>query len=140
MIYLAQTDTTAGLLSDDLRELNLAKGRAATQPCVMTTAKFSVLRELARVPDKFKNRVRRARKTTFLYPNLKAVRVVKEHSHVKFLNTHGWLYSTSANLHGQNFDKTWACSVADVVVDENFSQNESSKIYKISHSRIKKIR
>lgn len=140
MIYLAQTDTTAGLLSKDAGELNAVKGRSTDKQCLITTAKFGVLNELVRVPGKFKNRVRRARKTTFLYPNLKAVRVVKECEHAEFLAKFDWLYSTSANLSGQNFDESWAKSVADAVVDEKFSQNASSKMYKISRQKIKKIR
>ena len=66
MIYLAQTDTTAGFLSKDFREINALKRRAADKPCLITTAKFSELKNLTRVPAKFKNLVRRARKTTFL--------------------------------------------------------------------------
>ena len=48
-----------------------------------------------------------------------------------------WLYSSSANLNGQSFDEAWAKAAADEVVDQNFSQNASSKIYKISKTRLK---
>ena len=41
MIYLAQTDTTAGFLSKDFREINALKRRAADKPCLITTAKLS---------------------------------------------------------------------------------------------------
>lgn len=140
MVYLAQTDTTAGFLSKNLMEINSIKSRSANQPCLITTAKFSELLDLTRVPKKFKNQVRRAKKTTFLYPNLKAIRVVKWCKHAKFLEQNGWFYSSSANIHGQNFDEIWAKSVADVVVDGNFSQNSSSKIYKISKTNIKRLR
>lgn len=140
MIYLAQTDTTAGFLSKDYRELNRIKGRDEDKPCLITTSKFSELKTLVRVPDKFKNLVRRARKTTFLYPNLKAIRVVKDCPHAKFLDIHGWLYSTSANLSGEKFDEIWARSVADKVVDNEFKESASSKIYKISNKKIKKLR
>ena len=131
MIYLAQTDTTAGFLSKDFREINALKRRAANKPCLITTAKFSELKDLARVPAKFKNLVRRARKTTFLYPNANAV---------EFLRQFDWLYSSSANLNGQSFDEAWAKAAADEVVDQNFSQNASSKIYKISKTRLKRLR
>ena len=92
------------------------------------------------MPAKFKNLVRRARKTTFLYQNFKAVRVVKDCAHEEFLGLFDWLYSSSANLNGQNFDETWARAAADEVVDQNFSQNASSKIYKISKTKILRIR
>ena len=140
MIYLAQTDTTAGFLSKDFREINALKCRAADKPCLITTAKFGELKNLARVPDKFKNLVRRARKTTFLYPNGTAVRVVKGCAHEEFLRQFNWLYSSSANLNGQNFDETWARAAVDEIVDQNFSQNVSSKIYKISKTKILRIR
>lgn len=140
MIYLAQTDTTAGFLSKNLQELNAIKNRPLNKPCLITTSKFKELLKITRIPNKFKNRIRRSKKTTFLYPNLKAVRVVKEHPHTKFLDTYGWFYSTSANLHGQNFNEAWAKGVADVIVDDKFSQNSSSKIFKVSNCNIKCLR
>ncbi|NLY04272.1 MAG: Sua5 YciO YrdC YwlC family protein [Campylobacter sp.] len=136
MIYLAQTDTTAGLLSKDPKKLNLVKERDLNTPCILTTSKFSGLR----VPKKFKNSVRRLRKTTFIYPNSKSIRVVKECEHVKFLDKMGDMYSTSANLSGMKFDEEWARSVADEIEGEDFKEGESSKIYKISRSKIRKIR
>ena len=38
------------------------------------------------------------------------------------------------------FDEVWARSVADEVVDELFFEDRPSKIYKISKSKLKKIR
>lgn len=140
MIYLAQTDTTAGFLSKSQSELNKIKGREICKPCVITTAKFSVLSALARVPNKFKNKIRRAKKTTFLYPNLKAIRVVKDCKHAKFLAKFEWLYSTSANAHGENFNENWAKSVADEIVDSAFFEKKGSKIYKISRTNLKRVR
>lgn len=140
MIYLAQTDTTAGFLSKDFKEINRLKNRPLHKPCLITTSKFSELKTLVRVPNKFKNLVRRARKTTFLYPNLKAVRVVKECEHAKFLEKNGWFYSSSANLSSEKFDEAWARSVSDVIVDDEFKEQASSKIYKLSKTNLKKIR
>ncbi len=140
MIYLAQTDTTAGFLSKDLKELNALKGRAKNQPCLITSAKFSELQSLVRIPNKFKNLVRRAKKTTFIYPNIKAIRIVKECKHAKFLEKNGYFYSSSANKHGQKFDEIWARSVADIVVDEVFFESTPSKIIKLNRKRLKKIR
>lgn len=140
MIYLAQTDTTAGFLSKDLKELNALKGRAKNQPCLITSAKLSELNCLARIPSRFKNLVRRAKKTTFIYPNIKAIRIVKECTHAKFLEKNGYFYSSSANKHGQKFDEIWARSVADIVVDEIFFESTPSKIIKLNRKRLKKIR
>lgn len=140
MIYLAQTDTTAGFLSKDLKALNALKNRPQNTPCLITTAKFCELKKLTRVPNTFKNLVRRAKKTTFIYPNSKAVRVVKEHEHSEFLSRFSWLYSTSANIHGQRFDENWARSVANIVVDEFFYENIPSRLLKLSRKKIRKMR
>ena len=52
------------------------------------------------------------------------------------------MYSTSANLTKKQFEKDWAIEKADIIVEDQdgFSENQSSKIYKITNNRIKKIR
>ncbi|RKO64751.1 Sua5 YciO YrdC YwlC family protein [Campylobacter sp. P255] len=140
MIYLAQTDTTAGLLSKDLKALNALKKRPLDQACLVATAKLSELAKLTRVPNHFKNTVRKSKKTTFLYPNSKAIRVVKDCSHANFLKNFDWLYSTSANEHGKSFNYQWAISNADVKVDEFFFESSASKIFKIRGTKKIKLR
>ncbi|WP_162165340.1 Sua5/YciO/YrdC/YwlC family protein [Campylobacter fetus] len=140
MIYLAQTDTTAGFLSQNLEELNRLKNRPLDQPCLICVSKFKMLKNFTRVPCKFKNLVRRAKKTTFIYPNTKAIRVIKDHHHSQLLDELGWAYSSSANLHGQKFDLQYAKSNCDVIIGEVFSENTPSNIYKLSKSFIRKIR
>ena len=140
MIYLAQTDTTAGFLSKDFREINLAKNRDENTPCLIEVAKFSTLQSFVRVPNKFKNQIRKSKKTTFIYPNKMSFRVVKASSHADFIASHEWLYSSSANLHNQKFDFNVAKNLADIVVDTEFCEKTPSKIYQISRRRIKKIR
>lgn len=140
MIYLAQTDTTAGFLSKSLKEINRAKKRDENQPCLITTSRFYELNTLVRVPKRYKNLVRRSKKTTFLYPNTQAIRVVKWHEHSKFLDKMGFMYSSSANLHKEKFDFKIASKIADIVVDKNFSEQKPSSIIKLSKIRVKKIR
>ncbi len=67
MLYLAQTDTTAGFLSKDEREINKAKGRALQTPCILTMSSLKELASLVRVPKAHKNLVRKAKKTSFIY-------------------------------------------------------------------------
>ena len=67
MLYLAQTDTTAGFLSKDEREINKAKGRALQTPCILTMSSLKELARLVRVPKAHKNLVRKAKKTSFIY-------------------------------------------------------------------------
>ncbi|WP_086282901.1 Sua5/YciO/YrdC/YwlC family protein [Campylobacter devanensis] len=140
MIYLAQTDTTAGFLSKDLKELNSIKHRPLNQPCLICVSKFKNLQNFSRVPKKYKNLIRRTKKTTFIYPNSQAIRVVKDHPHTKLLDKLGWAYSTSANPHKKGFDIEFAVANADVIIDTKFTPAPASKIYKISKTNIKKIR
>lgn len=140
MIYLAQTDTTAGFLSQDLGELNRLKGRPENQPCIIATASFSKLKNFARPPAKYRVFVRRARKTTFIYSNFKSVRVVKDCAHALFLSRLGWAYSTSANAHGKDFDEEFARANADEVIDEKLFAGKPSRIFKLSRTAIKKVR
>ena len=140
MIYLAQTDTTAGFLSQNLSRLNAIKNRPLNQPCLICVSKFNELKNIARVPKKYKNQIRRSKKTTFIYPNLQAIRVVKNHPHAGLLDRLGWAYSTSANPHKQGFCLDFAIANADIIVDTEFIPSTPSKIYKISRNAIKKIR
>ncbi|MBK1971576.1 Sua5 YciO YrdC YwlC family protein [Campylobacter sp. TTU_617] len=140
MIYLAQTDTTAGFLSKNLEKLNALKNRDQKQFCIITTAKFDELKKLARVPKYFKNLIRKSKKTTFIYPNLKAIRIIKDHPHEEFLKEWDWLFSTSANKHGEKFDEIWARSVADKIIDQKLFEDSASKIFKLSKKRKRKIR
>lgn len=140
MIYLAQTDTTAGFLSQNLAEINAIKSRPATQPCLICVAQFSALQNFARVPQIHKNLVRRSRKTTFIYPNSSAIRVVKDHAHAEFLNQIGWAYSSSANLHAESFDIEFAKSKADKIVDSELFEAAPSRIFRLSKTAKKRIR
>lgn len=140
MIYLAQTDTTAGFLSQDLEKLNRIKNRPLNQPCLICVSQFSVLKNISRVPKKYRNLVRRSKKTTFIYPNSQAIRVVKDHPHARLLDKLGWAYSTSANPHKKAFNIEFAMANADIIIDTKFTQAPASKIYKISKTNIKKIR
>ncbi|MCI6988331.1 MAG: Sua5 YciO YrdC YwlC family protein [Campylobacter sp.] len=139
-LYLAQTDTTAGFLSKSKEVINLAKKRDLYKPCLITVASFKELKELVRVPKKYASFIRHSKKTTFIYPNAASFRVVKDIRHAKFLKLTGWMYSSSANIHGGEFDENYAKSVADEVVDEILFSGKPSKIYKISNSQITKIR
>jgi len=141
-LYLVQTDTTVGFLSRDAHKLALAKQRDPAQPFLISTAYFRIQKRLARTPRKYRKEVRRARKTTYLYPNKKAIRVVSEGPHHRFLANFAWLYSTSANLHGAPFDYGYALSRADVVVEDRrgFCASHASAIFRIGKRRKRRLR
>jgi len=141
-IYLVQTDTTVGFLSQNREKLNKIKNRPADQPVLREVDRLETLKSFVRVPGKYKKRVRRAEKTTFIYPNGESFRVVKDEKHLEFLKKFKWMYSTSANKTGEKFDEQWAKITADIIVEDKrgFFEGEASKIYKINNKRIKKIR
>lgn len=144
MLYLAQTDTTAGFLSKDEKEINKAKNRALNTPCILTTAFFSELLAFVRVPKAHKNLVRKAKKTSFIYPNLKAIRVIQFGKHAEFLRRFGYFFSSSANPHGQKFDAKLAREITlkngGQIIDETLFEGKPSRILKLSKRKIRKMR
>lgn len=141
-IFLAQCDTTAGLLSKNPKILNLCKSRPKSQPLLIESSHLSGLKKLVRVPNKHKNTIRKAKNSTFIYPNGKAVRVVKDRLHSRFLLDFQMLYSTSANPTGKSFSKQWAYEVCDVIVCDKrgFKESSPSKMYKINRCKIQRRR
>ena len=141
-IYLTQTDTTVGLLSQNKEKLNYIKNRPLNQPILREVDSLETLKNFVRVPKMHKKRIRRSKKTTFIFPNGESFRVVKDNRHLEFLKKFKWMYSTSANLHGKKFNEKWAKEIADIIVEDNkgFFEGKASNIYKLSKSKIKKIR
>jgi len=140
-IYLVQTDTTVGFLSQNKESLNSVKGRKKSQKVLREVDSLETLKSFVRVPNRFKKKVRNFKKTTFIYPNGESFRVVKDERHLEFLKKFKWMYSTSANKTGCKFDEKWAREKVDIIVeDRGFFEGEASQIYKISRERIKKIR
>ncbi len=141
-IYLIQTDTTVGFLSQDKIKLNKIKNRPLNRPVLREVDSLKTLKSFVRVPKKHKNRIRRAEKTTFIFSNGESFRVVRDKRHLEFLKKFKWMYSTSANLHGKPFDEIWAKHQADVIVEDKrgLFEGEPSRIYKLGKSKIKKIR
>ena len=141
-VYLAQTDTTVGFLSQDAKRLAHIKGRPASKPFLIAVASLRLLQKFARVPKTYKNRVRRSKRTTFIYPNNQAVRIVQDTRHKRFLQKFGWMYSTSANKSGKHFDQTWARNQADIVVYEpcGFFEGEPSRLVKLGKKKLRRLR
>lgn len=142
-IYLVQTDTTAGLLSQSSERLAEIKKREPGKPFIEVVADFQELQKRVRVPKNHRRRVRQLNKTTCIYPaKNKAIRVVKEGSHHEFLKRFGWMYSTSANLSGQKFDLEFSVGACDIVVvdDQGFRENPSSRIYRLGKKKLQVLR
>ncbi len=62
--------------------------------------------------------------------------------HNELLEKFDYLYSTSANLSGENYNEGFAKQNADVVIEPScgFSENEPSKIIKVGKNRLKRVR
>jgi len=141
-LWLVQTDTTVGFLSQDYKRLAQVKERSVDKPFVQVTASFKTLQKSVRVPTEHKVRVRRAKKSTFVYPNNKAVRVVKDPTHAKFIKPFEWFYSTSANEKSLAYSPKFAFAKSDIIVenDKGLYEGEASGIYLLCKSKIKRLR
>ena len=139
-VYLTQTDTTIGLLSQDADRLTEIKQRPPHKHYIKAVDSLSTLKSQCRIPTRHKNRLRRARRSTFILPNGASYRVIHDPKHLVLISQLGWAYSTSANLSDHPYDEQWARSVADVVIEPLERHGVPSKIYKINNKTIKQIR
>ena len=141
-VILTQTDTTVGFLSQDAVKLQEIKSRKPSKPFIKVYKNFKALLASGhRVPDKYKNNIRRSKKTTFIVNN-RAFRVADSSLDSQILRDKLWHYSTSANESGKNFDPDFCIEKADIIIEnkEGLSENSSSSLYKINHKKRKKIR
>ncbi len=141
LVYLVQTDTTVGFLSQSARRLAQIKERPERKPFLKAIARLSTLSEIGRVPAPFRREVRRSRKCSYILPNGASFRRV-EGEHRRFVERFGWCYSTSANRHGEPFDEAFAKRACDVVVEskEGFRTAKASGIWRLWKKRKVKVR
>ncbi len=141
-LFLAQSDTTVGFLSQDNKKIAKIKQRSLGKKFLVTIDSLKRLQKFARVPNKFKKKVRKESKSTFIYPNNCAIRVVKDEFHLRFLKKIGWSFSSSANLSSLNYDEKFAKKVCEIIVEDSRGLQEkgSSKLYKIGRKKIKRLR
>lgn len=140
--FLVQTDTTVGFLSQDAQHLAEIKERPFDKPFVQVTSTLKTLKTMARVPSAHKNMLRRGKKQTFVYSNNKAIRVVKDTEHARFIKPFRWFYSTSANEKGLSYNKEFALSKSDIIIEnvKGLFEGESSSIYKLGKIKMRRLR
>ncbi len=141
-IFLAQTDTTVGFLSADAKRLQALKSRPFSKQFLKVYPSFLNFKTNAnRVPQKYKNFVRRSIQTTFIIKN-RAARVVRNTPHLLMLQNYPWLYSTSANQSGCGFEREYCLRKSDIIIEDSrgFEEKKPSTLYKLSLTNIKKIR
>jgi len=142
VVYLTQTDTTVGFLSQNSDKLNQIKNRTGKKGFIISADSFKTLKSILRIPKVRKKMIRRAKKTTIVYPNNQAIRVVKNREHLLFLKKIKWAYSTSSNPSGYSFDESFAKESADVIIYTKFGFDEKnpSKIIKCGKMSKRRLR
>jgi len=142
LVYLVQTDTTVGFLSQNSKKLANSKQRDQTQAFIKCVDSLKTLQEFTRVPKKYKNLVRRSSRTTIIYPNNQAIRVVQDFEHIKFLHKLKWAYSSSANLTKKNYDENYAKQKADIIVEDKrgLFEGKASVMIKINNASTRRLR
>jgi tRNA A37 threonylcarbamoyladenosine synthetase subunit TsaC/SUA5/YrdC len=140
-LFLTQTDTTIGFVSQDSSKIDRAKRRLPNKYYIRVVNSLETLKSFTRVPCIHKNRLRRAKRTTFIMPNGLSFRVVKDTKHNMLLDRVHWLYSSSANLSGAEYDELYAKENTEVIVaTPHGKRREASKIYLLGQKGIKSIR
>ena len=139
-VFLTQTDTTIRFVSQNSDKLTEIKQRPPHKHYIKAVNSLQTLQTFTRVPNKHKNRVRRAKKTTFVLPNMYSYRVVQDKHHLLLLNRLKWVYTTSANLSNQAYDETFAKGMTDVIIEPLHTTKKASYIYKLGKNTLKRIR
>ncbi|MFT7823711.1 MAG: Sua5 YciO YrdC YwlC family protein [Sulfurimonas sp.] len=139
-VFLTQTDTTIGFVSQNAGRLTEIKQRPPYKHYIKAVNSLSTLKHTTRIPSCHKNRVRKAKKTTFIMPDGYSYRIVRDKHHLLLLNRLKWAYTTSANLSGSGHNETFAKVHADVIVAPLREISQASKIYKLGKKTLKRIR
>ncbi len=139
-LFLTSTDTAVGFVSQNAAKLDAAKGRPAHKRYLRTVDSLATLKTMTRVPQAHKNRFRRQSRTTFILPNGRSFRIVRDPRHLLLLKRIHWAYSTSANRSGEAFDIDFARDAADIVVEPIDGAGTPSQLLKLGKKKIKKVR
>ncbi len=139
-VFLTQTDTTIGFVSQNADKLTTIKQRPPHKHYIKAVNSLATLKTFTRVPSLHKNRVRRSRKTTFILPDGHSYRLIQDKHHLLLLNRLKWAYTTSANLSDHAYDEKFAKEMADVIIEPLKQNKQASNIYKLGKQTIKRIR
>jgi len=142
MVFLTQTDTTIGFVSQNADRLTEIKQRPPHKHYIKALPSLQSLKTFTRVPERHKNRIRRAKRSTFIFPDGHSYRVIRETDHLQLIQKLGWAYTTSANISGRPYDKAFAEESADVIVKfpTQKGRQSASQIFKLNNISIKRIR
>ena len=139
-VFLTQTDTTIGFVSQNADKITAIKQRPPYKHYIKAINSLKTLQSFTRVPTAHKNRVRRSTKTTFIMLDTHSYRIINDKHHLLLLDRLKWVYTSSANLSGQAYDEIFARENADIVVEPLLGSKSASTIYKLGKNTIKRIR
>jgi tRNA A37 threonylcarbamoyladenosine synthetase subunit TsaC/SUA5/YrdC len=139
-VFLTQTDTTIGFVSQNADRLTTIKQRPPHKHYIKAVNSLKTLKTFTRVPSSHRNRVRRANKITFIMPNGHSYRIIRDQHHLLLLNRLKWAYTTSANLSTKDYDENFAKKSADVIISPLKQKYSASNIYKLGKTTLKRIR
>jgi len=139
-VFLTQTDTTIGFVSQNADKLTTIKQRPPHKHYIKAVNSLKTLQTFVRVPQRHKNRIRRSTQSTFILPNTHSYRVIHDTQHLLLLNRLQWAYTTSANLSNQKYDESFAREAADIIIEPLTQKKQASSIYKLGKYQIKKVR
>jgi len=140
LVFLTQTDTTIGFVSQNAERLTEIKQRPPHKYYIKAVNSLKTLKTFTRIPSNHKKRVRRARKSTFIMPDGHSYRVIRDTHHLLLLNRLQWAYTTSANLSGQAYNEVFAKEAADVIITPLKIKKKPSIIYKLGKHTLQRIR
>ena len=140
LVFLTQTDTTIGFVSQNIEKLTQIKQRPPHKYYIKAVHSLQTLKTFTRVPSSHRNRVRRANKTTFILPNGHSYRIIRDQHHLLLLNRLKWAYTTSANLSSKEYDENFAKMSADVIITPLKQKHSASNIYQLGKHTLKRIR
>ncbi|MDH4943499.1 Sua5/YciO/YrdC/YwlC family protein [Sulfurimonas sp. C5] len=141
-VILTQTDTTVGFVSQNANALADIKTRPNSKPFIKVYNSLKSLQDAhKRVPKTQKRLLRRANKSTFIVKN-EAFRIAAYPLHSNILRNLNWVYSTSANESGKNFDREFCQSKTDIIIEDlnDLEEKTASKLFKINNKKIKRLR
>lgn len=139
-VFLTQTDTTIGFVSQDADKLTRIKQRPPHKRYIKAINSLRTLQTLTRIPSIHKNIVRRSIKTTFIMPKGDSYRVICDRHHLLLLNRLKWCYTTSANPSGKSFDGVFAKEQAEIAITPLKTTAQPSKIYRLGKKNLHRIR
>ena len=85
MVFLTQTDTTIGFVSQNADRLTEIKQRPPHKHYIKALPSLQSLKTFTRVPERHKNRIRRAKRSTFIFPDGHSYRVIRETDHLQLI-------------------------------------------------------